>query len=83
MAGHQQDYMEATEIQNCIVLNRPLYYYICTTRTFLMSHFGTVENEYEYSRFKQSLRLCEGKCKEEILSFIENVIQNGKANRYY
>lgn len=105
------DYMEAAKIQSCVVLNRPFYYYIRATRTSLMSHFGTIENEYEYSRLEQLLRLCGErtpeieklyktaledtkrnyiyhavhgeKSKAEILSFIENVMRDGKANQYY
>lgn len=105
------DYMKAAKIESCVVLNTPLYYYIRATRTSLMSHFGTVENEHEYNRLEQLLQLCgdtapevqkyyekavadtkrnymyqavHGKSnKAEILNFIENVMQDGKAEQYY
>lgn len=105
------DYMEAAEIETCVVLNSPLYYYIRATKTSLMSHFGTDINEYAYNRFEQLLHLCGDvtpeikrcyetaladlkqnyvyqavrgrRSKKEILSFIENVMQDGEAKQHY
>lgn len=105
------DYMEASHIKTCVVLNSPLYYYIRATQTSLMSYFGTDNNENEYNRLEQLLHLCGGitpeiekdyetalanvkknyvyqvvhkkSNKKEILSFIESVMQDGKAKYYY
>lgn len=105
------DYMEAANIESCVVLNSPLYYYIRATQSSLMSHFGTDVNEHAFNRFEQLLHLCGDitpeieKCyetaladlkknyvyqavrgksrKKEKLSFIENVMQDGKAERHY
>lgn len=105
------DYMEAAEIQECVVINQPLYYYIRWNESSLMSNFGKIENEHEYSRLKQLLHLCgdttpeiekryekaladtkrnyvyqavHGKnSKTDILNFIENIMQDGKAEQHY
>lgn len=105
------DYIEAAKFQRCIVINRPLYYYVRANRASLMSKFGLIENEHEYSRVDQMLRLCGEKTPElqeryenalanirknfvyqavhskkdkaEKLAFIESVMKDGKAKRYY
>lgn len=105
------DYMEAAQIESCVILNTPLYYYIRTTTTSLMSHFGIENNENEYNRLEQLLHLCgeitpeieehyktvltnikknyiyqavhKKSNKKEILSFIETVMQDGKAKHHY
>lgn len=76
------DYMEAAKIQECVVINQPLYYYIRWNNTSLMSHFGTIENEYEYSRLKQLLRLC-GDTTSETEKRYETALADTKRNYVY
>ena len=52
------DYMEAAQIQKCVVLNEPLYYYIRWNNTSLMSKFGFIDHEPEFSRIAQLHRIC-------------------------
>lgn len=106
------DYMEAAQTQQCVIINEPLYYYIRANATSLMSKFGLTENDNEYNRLEQLLRLSgtenpeNHKCfmdavqvaknnsvyqavhansfsKEEKLIFIERVMQDGQAEKYY
>lgn len=51
------DYLEAAQIQRCVVLNEPLYYYIRWNDTSLMSKFGLTQNLQEYRRIEQLYRL--------------------------
>lgn len=76
------DYMEAAEIQECVVINQPLYYYIRWNNTSLMSHFGTIGNEHEYSRLDQLLRLC-GNITPEIENRYEVALADTKKNYVY
>lgn len=52
------DYMEAMHCQKCVVINKPLYYYIRWHQSSLMSKFGLTENENEYRRLHQLLNIC-------------------------
>ena len=51
------DYMEALQCERCIILNEVLYYYIRYTNNSLMRNFGLVEQENEFRRLKQLLRI--------------------------
>lgn len=51
------DYLEAAQIQQCVVLNEPLYYYIRWNDTSLMSQFGLTQNQQEYRRLEQLYRI--------------------------
>lgn len=51
------DYLEAAHIQECVVLNEPLYYYIRWNDTSLMSQFGLIQNLQEYRRMEQLYRI--------------------------
>lgn len=76
------DYMEAAEIQECVVINQPLYYYIRWNNTSLMSHFGTTECEHEYRRLEQLLRLC-GNITSESEKRYERALADIKRNYVY
>ena len=76
------DYMEAAKIKRCVVLNTPLYYYIRATHTSLMSNFGIVENEHEFNRLEQLLRLC-GDTTPEIQKCYEQALIDVKRNYVY
>lgn len=52
------DYMEAACIQQCVIVNEPLYHYIRANSTSLMSKFGLVERENELERLAQLKRIC-------------------------
>lgn len=106
------DYMEAAKIQKCIVVNRPLYYYIRANNVSLMSKFGLVENENEYRRLEKLKNICgkenniveeqflkaiknlkynyiyqacrnPGRNKSDKIAFIEQIMQDGKAKKYF
>lgn len=52
------DYMEAMQCRSCVVINKPLYYYVRWNQSSLMSKFGLTENENEYQRLRQLLAIC-------------------------
>ncbi|MBR3241531.1 MAG: glycosyltransferase family 2 protein, partial [Parasporobacterium sp.] len=52
------DYLNASGIKKCVVLPKPLYYYVRANNDSLMSKFGMIETENEYKRLKQMLVLC-------------------------
>ena len=45
------DYLEASGIQKCRILDQPLYYYTRTSRNSLMSTFGHSQREAEFARY--------------------------------
>lgn len=47
------DYMEGAQIQQCVVCNEPLYYYIRWNDNSLMSSFGLIQNTQELHRMEQ------------------------------
>ena len=51
------DYLEAAKIKKCVVLNEPLYYYIRWNNASLMSNFGFIDNQPEFSRMEQLARI--------------------------
>ena len=51
------DYLEAAQIQQCVVINEPLYYYIRWSENSLMSKFGLLQNAQEYRRVEQLYRI--------------------------
>ena len=51
------DYLEAAQIKKCVVLNEPLYYYIRWNNASLMSKFGFIDNQPEFSRMEQLARI--------------------------
>ena len=74
------DYMEAAEIQECVVINQPLYYYIRWNENSLMSNFGVETRERAQARFYQLCRLCgnipeaKKRCQKEIEKLQNNYI---------
>lgn len=53
------DYLKATACIGCLVINRPLYYYIRHGHTSLMSHWGDVSTlEKSIDRMKQMQQIC-------------------------
>ena len=74
------DYMEAAQIQECTVINEPLYYYIRWNNSSLMSHFGVETQEKAQARFGQLCRLCGNtpeaieRCKKEIEQLQNNYV---------
>ena len=106
------EYMKAAHIEKCLILNKPLYYYIRANKTSLMSQFGLTKTKEENSRLKMLLELCgeedpaivrrysdalssvkrnavyqavhnESWSREQKLSYIEQVMQDGMAKQYY
>lgn len=51
------DYMEAAQIQECVTISEPLYYYIRWNENSLMSKFGLLQNAQEYQRVEQLYRI--------------------------
>ena len=47
------DYLEATGIKQCAVVNEPLYYYIRWNKTSLISNFGLTQRNNEFNRIKK------------------------------
>ena len=76
------DYLEASAIKQLFVLNEPLYYYIRANNSSLMSKFGVVENDYEFRRLKQILRLA-GEDKPEVKKSYTDAVANTKHNYMY
>lgn len=76
------DYMEAAQIETCVILNTSLYYYVRATQSSLMSRFGISYNENTFNRFKQLLHLC-GDTTPELKSCYETAILNLKNNYVY
>ncbi len=52
------DYMKAAMVDNCISINKPLYYYIRANSNSLMSKFGLSGYENELVRYKKLYELC-------------------------
>lgn len=51
------DYMEAAQIKKCVVINEPLYYYVRWNHSSLMSKFGFIDNQSEFTRMDQLARI--------------------------
>ncbi len=51
------DYLEAAQIKKCVVLNKPLYYYIRWNNSSLMSKFGFIDNQAEIHRIELLARI--------------------------
>lgn len=68
------DYMKAAEVEICLIVNRPLYYYIRASKTSLMSKFGLTKQNAEYQRYHQLwlLTACQDKTKNQYLKAIES-----------
>ncbi len=75
------DYMETAQIQQCVVLNEPLYYYIRSNDTSLMSKFGLIENSNVEKRLRQLLGIS-GKNEQTIQQF-EKALSDSKKNAVY
>lgn len=52
------DYIVAAGIEECRIVNLPLYYYIHANNSSLMSKFGIAENTYDFERLEQLYHLC-------------------------
>lgn len=76
------DYLQAAQIEECIIINRPLYYYIRTKQLSLMSQFGVSETANEFQRLKQLKELC-GANDAEIEEVYRNAIRDVKNNYVY
>lgn len=76
------EYMKAAEIQRCVVINQPLYYYIRWNESSLMSHFGAIGQNHEYDRLKKLLALC-GTITPERIKDYEVALLNVKKNYIY
>lgn len=76
------DYMEAAQIETCVILNTSLYYYVRATQSSLMSQFGISNNKNAFDRFKQLLHLC-GVATPELKSYYETAVSNLKNNYVY
>ena len=51
------DYMETAQVQKCVVLNEPLYYYIRWNNASLMNKFGFIDHQPEFDRMEQLARM--------------------------
>lgn len=76
------DYIENANITSFVVLNDPLYYYVRTNNTSLMSRFGLQENTQEYRRLLQ-LRKISGEDNIEIQKKYEKALLSLKYNYIY
>ena len=76
------DYMDAIHCQKCVVINKPLYYYIRWNESSLMSQFGLTENDNEYRRLRQLLHICGADC-DEMRSKYERAVEALKKNYVY
>lgn len=52
------DYIQAAQIEECMVINQPLYYYIRANNLSLMSKFGLIENDNEFERLAKLRDIC-------------------------
>lgn len=73
------DYIEASNIQSCVVLSQPLYYYIRHSTSSLMSKFGLTERKQEFARLEKLHRLTGEKERQHV----DQAIQNAKRNHVY
>ena len=103
------DYIEAAKVQNCVIINEPLYYYIRWNNNSLMSQFGLLQYSEEYKRVEQLCRISTINdpvfknrylnqlklnyvyhlsrnvrlSKKEKLMYIEKIMADGHARKYY
>lgn len=70
------DYLEAAQIKKCVVLNKPLYYYIRWNNASLMSKFGFSDNQQEFARIEQLSRIAGAGCEERRDAMIAQIKQN-------
>lgn len=72
------DYLEAAEVQTCVVLNEPLYYYIRWGNSSLMSKFGPATRENALERFRKLRRICgeDAQVQAQYQRAVENLQQN-------
>lgn len=52
------DYMLAANIHKCIMVNKPLYYYIRANQSSLMNNFGWTSYENEWKRMEKLSKIC-------------------------
>lgn len=76
------DYMEAARIEQCTIINRPLYYYVRANNNSLMSKFGLIENENEYKRLTKLKFIC-GNENPLVNAKYEKAIKNTQYNYVY
>lgn len=76
------DYMEAAQIETCVVLNEPLYYYIRWSNSSLMSKFGPATQEKAVARFDQLRRIC-GENNEAVQKQYQKAVDKLKKNYIY
>lgn len=76
------DYLEGANIQECLILNEPLYYYIRANENTLMSKFGLIETDNEYRRLEQLLRIC-GMDNDVVISEYFAAVREAKENFLY
>lgn len=76
------DYMKAANINECLIVNEALYYYVRANQSSLMSNFGWTSNAIAYQRIKKLANLC-GKDKQNIKECVEKQIQQIKENSVY
>ena len=70
------DYMEAISCKTCVVLNEPLYYYIRWNSSSLMSSFGFIENQDEFSRIRKLARLAGPQSADRAEQMIRGIRRN-------
>lgn len=76
------DYMEAARIEQCTIVNEPLYYYVRANNNSLMSKFGLIENENEYKRLTKLKFIC-GDENSLVNAKYEKAIKNTQRNYVY
>ncbi len=76
------DYLEASGIENCQIVNEPLYYYTRVNNNSLMSQFGLTELKNDNERLKRLLKLSGEDDPENVQRFVK-AINNAKHNSVY
>ena len=52
------EYLKAAEIPQCVIVNKPLYYYVRSNNSSLMSKFGLIENNTDEQKLKLLFDIC-------------------------
>lgn len=55
------DYMKAANLEYCVMINEPLYYYVRANSSSLMSKFGLSQFDNAFKRYYQLKQLCGNK----------------------
>lgn len=76
------EYLQAANPQSCLILNKPLYYYVRHNNTSLMSRFGRDDPHTALGRLDQLRDFC-GREDPAVLSHWETAVDGMKRNYIY